>query len=278
MEVLHTIAEARQVRRKLSGSLGFVPTMGYLHEGHLELVRRARAENEHVAVSIFVNPTQFGPSEDLASYPRDTGRDLSLLEKRETDLVFMPEPAEIYPEGFGTWIDVDKVTEPLEGAHRPGHLRGVATVVAKLFNVIEPTRAYFGQKDAQQLIVIKKMVRDLDMNVEIVPVPTVREPDGLAMSSRNVYLDPEERQSALVLYRALSAAHALWETGEKSAEVLRKEMSSLIANEPRASIGYVSVAGADTLEELAYIDRPALVSLAVTIGKTRLIDNTTLET
>ena len=277
MEVLHTIAQARRVRRKLSGSLGFVPTMGYLHEGHLELVRRARAENEHVAVSIFVNPTQFGPSEDLASYPRDTERDLSLLEKRETDLVFMPEPAEIYPEGFGAWIDVDRVTGPLEGAHRPGHFRGMATVVAKLFNVIEPTRAYFGQKDAQQLIVIKKMVRDLDMNLEIVPVPTVREHDGLAMSSRNVYLDPEERQSALVLYRALSAARALWEEGEKSADVLRREMRSLIANEPRASIGYVSVAGADTLEELAEIDRPALVSLAVTIGKTRLIDNTTLE-
>jgi pantoate--beta-alanine ligase len=277
MEVLYTIAQVREVRGTLSGSLGFVPTMGYLHDGHLELVRQARVDNSHVAVSIFVNPTQFESGEDLASYPRNAELDLELLENDGTDLVFMPEPAEVYPHGFGTWVDVEKVTEPLEGAHRPGHFRGVATVVAKLFNIVEPTRAYFGQKDAQQLAVIKKMVRDLDMDIEIVPVPTVREHDGLAMSSRNVHLSAVERESALVLYSALFSARTLWEEGERSADALRKQMTSLIEKEPRASLDYVSVADPDTLEELTEVSRPALVSLAVKIGRTRLIDNITLE-
>ncbi len=257
--------------------IGFVPTMGYLHEGHLELVRRARAENQTVVVSIFVNPTQFGPSEDFATYPRDPERDLAMLEKERTDIVFMPDTEEMYPEGFSSWVEVERVTERLEGAFRPGHFRGVATVVAKLFNIVEPTKAYFGQKDAQQLLVIKKMVADLNMNLEIVAVPTVREPDGLAMSSRNIYLNPEERRAALVLWKALGLAKGLWERGERDAGRIRGEMIALINSEPLAKIDYVSIADPDTLLELDRIDRPALVSMAVRIGRTRLIDNITLE-
>jgi pantoate--beta-alanine ligase len=277
MIVLHSIAEMKEARRKLRGSVGFVPTMGYLHEGHLELARRARAENSHVVVSIFVNPTQFGPKEDYASYPRDTERDLAMLKKGKASIVFMPSAEEMYPAKYCTWVDVEKVTERLEGAIRPGHFRGVATVVAKLFNIVEPTRAYFGQKDAQQLVVIKKMVADLNMNLEVIAVPTVREPDGLAMSSRNVYLNPEERKSALVLYKALTLAQKLWRKGERNANVIRRKMTSLIQSEPRAvKIDYVSIADAETLEELDRIDRPTVVSLAVKIGKPRLIDNTIL--
>jgi len=253
-----------------------VPTMGYLHQGHLELVRRARAENKTVVASIFVNPTQFGPKEDFASYPRDPERDLALLEKEGTDIVFMPGAEEMYPEGFNSWVEVEKVADRLEGALRPGHFRGVATVVCKLFNIVQPHRAYFGQKDAQQLIVIKKMVADLDMDIEVIAVPTVREPDGLAMSSRNTYLDPEERKAALVLWKALSLAQERWQKGERSAERLRQEMTALIQKEPRATIDYVSIADPDSLEELSRIDGAALVSMAVRIGKTRLIDNITL--
>ena len=274
MRVLHSIAEMKEARRRLGGSVGFVPTMGYLHEGHLELARRARAENSHVVVSIFVNPTQFGPKEDYASYPRDTERDLAMLKKERVGIVFMPGAEEMYPPRYSTWVDVEKVTERLEGAIRPGHFRGVATVVAKLFNIVEPTRAYFGQKDAQQLVVIKKMVADLNMNLEVIAVPTIREPDGLAMSSRNVYLDSEERKSALVLYKALTLAHKLWNKGQRNADIIRKEMTALIQSESRADkIDYISIADADTLEELDMIERPAVVSLAVKIGKPRLIDN-----
>jgi len=273
MQVIKTIAEVRELRPKLVGPVGFVPTMGYLHEGHLALVRQARAESSTVVVSIFVNPTQFGPGEDLATYPRNLDRDLELLEQEGTDIVFVPSGEEMYPRGFSTWVDVEKVTECLEGASRPGHFRGVATVVAKLFNIIQPTRAYFGQKDTQQAVVIKKMIADLNMNLEIVVVPTVRESDGLAMSSRNSYLNPEERQSATVLFGALSLARQLWQFGEKDASKIRYEMENLIQKEPLAQIDYVSIADADTLEELDMIDRPALVSLAVRIGKTRLIDN-----
>ncbi len=234
----------------------------------------ARAENRNVVVSIFVNPTQFGPKEDYASYPRDTERDLAMLKREKVGIVFMPGAEEMYPPRYSTWVDVEKVTERLEGAIRPGHFRGVATVVAKLFNIVEPTRAYFGQKDAQQLVVIKKMVADLNMNLEVIAVPTVREPDGLAMSSRNVYLDPEERKSALVLYKALTLAQKLWGKGQRNADIIRKEMTSLIQSEPRAArIDYVSIADAETLEELKNIERPAVVSLAVKIGKPRLIDN-----
>ncbi len=262
---------------KNPSSVGFVPTMGYLHNGHLALVKQARAENSAVVVSIFVNPTQFGPTEDFKTYPRDTERDLAMLQKEKTDIVFMPSPEEMYPERFSSWVDVEKITDRLEGSHRPGHFRGVATVVAKLFNIVEPTRAYFGQKDAQQVLVIQKMVKDLNMNLAIVVSPTVREGDGLAMSSRNIYLNPQERQAATVLFKALTLAQSLWKKGERDAETVRRQMTSLISEEPLAKIEYVSIADAQTLEELPEIDRLALVSLAVKIGKTRLIDNILLE-
>jgi len=276
MKVIETIDEMRQLRLQLAEPVGFVPTMGYLHEGHLSLVRQARRENQSLVVSIFVNPTQFGPQEDFKQYPRDPQRDLALLEKEKTDIVFMPSVAEMYPPQFSSWVEVGKVTERLEGASRPGHFRGVATVVAKLFNIVQPNRAYFGQKDAQQAIVIKKMVADLNMDVEIVILPTVREPDGLAMSSRNTYLNPEERQAAIVVYQALSLAQKLWSQGEKDAEEIRHQMTKLIQKEPLADINYVSVADPQTLEELDKVNPPALVSMAVKIGKTRLIDNIVL--
>ncbi len=266
----------KRLRQQLAKSVGFVPTMGYFHEGHLTLVRQARAENPSVVVSIFVNPTQFGPQEDFNSYPHDTQRDLALLEKEQVDIVFMPSVAEMYPPQFSSWVEVGKVTEKLEGASRPGHFKGVTTVVAKLFNIVQPNRAYFGQKDAQQLVVIKKMVADLDMNLEIVAVPTVREPDGLAMSSRNTYLNPEERKAAVILYQALGLAQKLWSQGEKDAQTIRQQMTDLIQKQPLADIDYVSIADAETLDELDTVKSPALVSLAVRIGKTRLIDNVVL--
>ncbi len=275
MKAITTIAGFREARLA-AGTVGFVPTMGYLHDGHLCLVRRARAENDLCAVSIFVNPTQFGPKEDFARYPRDPDRDLALLENEKTDLVLMPPVEEIYPPGAGTWVDVDGVTARLEGAARPGHFRGVATVVAKLFNIVAPTRAYFGQKDAQQVVVIQKMVRDLNMDLEVVVVPTLREPDGLAMSSRNVYLDPGERRAAVVLWKSLALARGLWEEGERDAGRIRREMTDLIQKEPLARLDYVSIADPATLEELSRIEGPALVSMAVYLGRTRLIDNTTL--
>ena len=277
MKVIEKIDEMKQLRQQLTEPVGFVPTMGYLHEGHLALVKQARAENPWVIVSIFVNPTQFGPREDFKSYPRDTKRDLALLEKEGTDIVFMPSADEMYPPQFNSWVEVEKVTERLEGASRPGHFRGVTTVVAKLFNIIQPTKAYFGQKDAQQAIVIRKMVADLNLNLEIVTIPTVREPDGLAMSSRNTYLNPQQRQAAVVLHQALSLAQQLWLQGEKDAQHLRQEMTALIQKQPLATIDYVSVADADTLDELDTVHPPALVSLAVKIGTTRLIDNIVLE-
>jgi len=250
--------------------------MGYLHEGHMSLVRRARAENLSVFVSIFVNPTQFGPSEDFASYPRDTERDLAMLQKEKVNVVFMPTAEEIYPDGCNSWVEVSGITDRLEGKARPGHFKGVTTVVAKLFNIVEPDKAYFGQKDAQQLAVIRKMVNDLNMNLEIIPVPTAREPDGLAMSSRNVRLNPEERKAAVVLSQALNLARGQWESGQRDASQMRDAMSALIKKEPLASIDYVSVADTQTLAELDMINRTALVSLAVKIGKTRLIDNIVL--
>jgi pantoate--beta-alanine ligase len=277
MQIAKTIADMKALRTKSLGSVGFVPTMGYLHQGHLALVKQSRAENSVVIASIFVNPTQFGPTEDFKSYPRDTERDLAMLRKERTDIVFMPSAEEMYPEGFNSWVEVEKVTDRLEGSYRPGHFKGVATVVAKLFNIVEPARAYFGQKDAQQALVIKKMVADLNMNLEVIVAPTVRESDGLAMSSRNVYLNLQERQAAIVLFKALTLARNRWEQGERNAETVRQEMTSLISQEPLAKIEYVSIADAQTLEELLKIDRPALASLAVRLGKTRLIDNMLLE-
>jgi pantoate--beta-alanine ligase len=273
MKVIETIADLRRLRLKLPEPVGFVPTMGYLHEGHLVLARQAKAENSSVVVSIFVNPTQFGPAEDFNKYPRDPQRDLAMLEKEGVDIVFMPSVAEMYPPNFSSWVDVGKISERLEGASRPGHFRGVATVVAKLFNIVQPDRAYFGQKDAQQLIVIKKMAVEFDMNLEVVAVPTVREPDGLAMSSRNTYLNPEERKAAVVLYQALTLAQKLWSQGEKDAQAIRRQMTELIQKQPLANIEYISIADAETLDELDRVKPPALVSLAVRIGKTRLIDN-----
>lgn len=273
MKVISQIDDFRLARRDTRGEVGFVPTMGYLHEGHLVLVRRARQENDLAVVSIFVNPAQFGPKEDYARYPRDTERDLDLLDKERTDFVFMPSAEDMYPPSCSTWVDVDGVTEKLEGASRPGHFRGVSTVVAKLFNIVEFTRAYFGQKDAQQVVVIKKMVSDLNMNVEVVVVPTVRESDGLAMSSRNVYLEQKERQAALVLWKSLNLAQELRSKGERNADTVRKAMEELISKEPLARIDYVSVANPENLVELTDLNQPALVSMAVYIGKTRLIDN-----
>jgi len=279
MKVVEKIDALKRLRQQLAKPLGFVPTMGYFHEGHLALVRQARAENPSVVVSIFVNPTQFGPQEDFNSYPRDTQRDLALLEKEQVDIVFMPSVAEMYPPQFNSWVEVGKVTERLEGASRPGHFRGVTTVVAKLFNIVQPTKAYFGQKDAQQLVVIKKMVADLNMNLEIVAVPTVREPDGLAMSSRNTYLNPEERKVATVLYQALGLAQKLWSEGKRDNQTIRTQMIILISKEPLATIEYISIANPETLEELepfGSVNSPAIVSLAVRIGSTRLIDNVVL--
>ena len=277
MQVVGPILEIRALRQKLSGTVGFIPTMGYLHEAHLALVKQARAENSAVIVSIYVNPAQFGPGEDFGAYPRDLNRDLELLRGEGVDIVFVPSDDEMYPAEFSSWVDVEKVTERLEGASRPGHFRGVATVVTKLFNIVQPSRAYFGQKDAQQVMVIKRMVADLNMGIEIVVVPTLRESDGLAMSSRNIYLSLKERQAATILFRALTLARQLTQGGEKDAGKIRRQMTSLIQKEPLAQIDYVSIADAETLEELSLLDRPALASLAVRIGKTRLIDNMPLE-
>lgn len=277
MQVVERISALRQVRSELKGSWGLVPTMGYLHDGHIAIVRHARAENDNLGVSIFVNPTQFGPREDLANYPRDLDRDLELLAKEGADVVLAPHVEEIYPPGFQTYVTVEKVSEELEGAARPGHFRGVATVVCKLFNIFQPDRAYFGQKDAQQVAVIKQMVRDLSIPVQVVVVETVREPDGLAMSSRNVYLSPDERKSAGVLYRALCAAREAWLKGERDGQAMKNAMKAVLEKEPLAKVDYVSAADPDTLEEIGRAQDRLLLSMAVRIGKTRLIDNITLE-
>lgn len=276
MRTVTTFTDLRTARLSLDGTVGLVPTMGYLHEGHLSLIRQARQECDSVVVSIFVNPTQFGPQEDLAKYPRDLERDSRLIEPY-TDLLWNPTPEIMYPSGFQTWVDVENMTQPLEGAMRPGHFRGVTTVVAKLFNAIQPHKAYFGQKDAQQAAVIRQMVRDLNFPLEIVVCPIVREADGLAMSSRNVYLDPEQRKAATVLYRALGAAKKAYENGERDADQLRQVMRDILASEPLAKTQYVSCADYETLEELETVDKKALLSMAVFIGKTRLIDNVILE-
>lgn len=276
MRVVETAASLRKARQELSGTVGLVPTMGYLHEGHLALVRAAREECDSVVVSIFVNPAQFGPHEDYAAYPRDMPRDLALLERGGVDVVFAPPLEEMYPAGFGTFVKVEGLTERLEGASRPGYFRGVTTVVGKLLNLIQPDRAYFGRKDAQQLRVVRKMVADLGMPIEIVGVETVREPDGLAMSSRNSRLNPQQRQVATILYRALQLARKLWEEGERDAATIRAHMRELIEGEPLARIDYISIADDESLAEQVVVEPPALVSLAVWIGSVRLIDNISL--
>lgn len=273
MKTVTTISELRTARVALPEPVGLVPTMGYLHEGHISLARRARQECASVVASIFVNPTQFSPTEDLDSYPRDLERDYRLLEEVGVDLVWTPESDVMYPSGFQTWVAVEELTQLLEGASRPTHFRGVTTIVAKLFNGVLPQKAYFGQKDAQQAVVIQRMVTDLNFPIEIVICPIMREPDGLAMSSRNTYLDPDQRQAATVLHRSLNAANAAFQVGERDADALRAIVTETIAAEPLATLEYISCAHPDTLQELQGPVERALFSMAVRMGKTRLIDN-----
>lgn len=276
MIVVDTVERLRAARRNLAEPLGLVPTMGFLHAGHMALVQAARGQNASAAASIFVNPKQFGPNEDFASYPRDLDRDLAMLERAGVDLVFVPSVEEMYPPGFSTVVDVGPIGEILEGARRPGHFRGVATVVTRLFCLFQPRRAYFGQKDAQQCVVVKKLVADLGLALEIVVVPTVRDPDGLALSSRNVYLNPDERVAARVLSASLRLAEERFRNGERDAEALRRLVQDTVGREPLARLDYVSVADAVTLAELEVVDRPALISMAAWVGKARLIDNVLL--
>ena len=276
MFITHTIAETRDRIRQARAegkSIGLVPTMGFFHEGHLSLMRQAREDNDFVVVSLFVNPIQFGPSEDFRDYPRDLDRDARVTEEVGVDLIFNPSVEEMYREGHNTYVAVRKLTEGLCGASRPGHFLGVTTVVLKLLNIIQPDRAYFGQKDYQQLKVIERMVRDLDVPVEIVPMPIIREPDGLAMSSRNSYLNPDERRAALVLSKSLGYGQELLNQGVISGEELRRKVEEFIEKEPLAKIDYVAVVDPEDLDRLVEIEDKALLALAVRIGKTRLIDN-----
>ncbi len=276
MKSVATVAEVRATVgewRKQGQTVALVPTMGYLHEGHASLIRRAKAENDKVVVSVFVNPMQFGPSEDLASYPRDAERDAALCKQMGADLIFRPDPAEMYTPGFCSFVDMNGLTGGLCGKTRPIHFRGVCTVVSKLFNIVRPDRAYFGQKDAQQLAVIRRMEEDLNMGIEIVGCPIVREADGLAMSSRNTYLSTEERQAALVLSRSIRLGEQLVRSGETSARVVAEAMQAELAKEPLARVDYVEIVNARDMRPLDAVERPLLAAMAVYIGKTRLIDN-----
>jgi pantoate--beta-alanine ligase len=273
LRVVRTRSELREALRDVPRPVGLVPTMGWLHDGHRELVGRARAENSTTVVTIFVNPRQFNEAADYTKYPRNEDGDLAILDEEGVDLVFAPGVEEVYPPGFDTTVSVGQLAAPLEGAARPGHFDGVATVVAILFSLVGAERAYFGQKDAQQVMVIRQMARDLAIGTEVIACPTVREPDGLALSSRNVHLSPDERRAAPVLRRALLAARNAWEDGERSGNALRNAMLAELAGEPLAQVEYVSVADATTLAELATVDGRALASLAVRFGATRLIDN-----
>jgi len=279
MQVAKTVREVRawtKLARAEGKTIGFVPTMGYFHEGHLSLMRRAKAECDLCVVSLFVNPTQFGPSEDFQRYPRDFARDAAMAESVGVDLLFAPEVEEMYPEGYQTYVEVTEVTRRLEGAARPVHFRGVATVCTKLFHIVQADRAYFGKKDYQQLKVIQRMVRDLNIPTEIVPCETVREPDGLAMSSRNVYLKPDERQAATVLYRALCAGRDAILAGERDAKKVQALVEQVIATEPLVKTEYVDVADAETLEPLTDLRGEVVISLAARVGVARLIDNITV--
>ena len=276
MNIVKTISEVRkEVKnwRKQGLSVGLVPTMGYLHEGHKSLIDRACKENDKVVVSVFVNPTQFGPGEDLATYPRDIQRDAALCEDAGAALIFNPEPEEMYFDDFHTYVTMESLSDELCGKTRPIHFRGVCTVVSKLFHIVAPDRAYFGQKDAQQLAIIKRMVRDLNFDIEIVGCPIVREADGLAKSSRNTYLNPEERKAALVLSKAVGLGQELIQKGERNADVIVEKMKQLIEEEPLAKIDYVQAVDAISIQPVAEIKGTVLVAMAVYIGKTRLIDN-----
>jgi pantoate--beta-alanine ligase len=276
VRVVHRIDEMQSISEaiRLSGrSVGLVPTMGFFHKGHLELMRVARNLADQVVVSLFVNPTQFGENEDLEAYPRDLEKDLSGAESAGVDILFLPSAEEMYPDGFQTTVHVDRLTRGLCGPFRPGHFDGVATVVAKLFHIVKPHVAVFGQKDYQQLAVVSRLVQDLDMNIEIVGVPTVREPDGLAMSSRNLYLSPEEREAALSLNRGLDLAQRMAAAGERDAHKIRSAVEALIREAPFTRIEYVRLVHPDTLEELKAVDRKVLLAMAVYVGRARLIDN-----
>ncbi|MDD2252000.1 MAG: pantoate--beta-alanine ligase [Dehalococcoidales bacterium] len=272
MIAVSTIEEYKRLLGNLARPIGLVPTMGYLHEGHLSLVRAARADNQTVVASIFVNPAQFGPEEDFERYPRDMTGDSLLLEREGVDVLFTPGATEMYTPDHNTWVRVGTVTERLEGASRPGHFRGVATVVLKLFNIIRPDTAYFGQKDAQQVLVVKKMVRDLNLGIDIKTMPIIRSAEGLALSSRNKYLSPAEKSSALAIFKSLKLAEKLFKEGTRQSDVIKKQVEHVLT-QAGAKIDYISVASPDTLEELETISQGALLSLAVYFGSTRLIDN-----
>lgn len=278
MVVVKNIDEMKKICRELrkEKTIGFVPTMGYLHEGHLSLVRRSKKENDITVVSIFVNPTQFGPNEDYNSYPRNLNRDASLLEKEDVDYVFVPEIEQMYPKDYSTYINEEKLSRHLCGRSRPGHFRGVCTVVTKLFNIVKPNRAYFGQKDAQQFRVIRRMVRDLNMDVEVIECPIVREPDGLAMSSRNIYLSTEERNQALALNRSLKIAENLYRSGEKNTERMKEKIVQYLSSFDKIKIDYVEIVSEETLEPVEKIEGKVIVAIAAWVGKARLIDNTIL--
>lgn len=273
MKVVTHLNELQAARQQLHEPVGLIPTMGYLHEGHISLILAARQDCASVVVSVFVNPSQFGPAWDFSSYPRNLPRDIEMLQGAGVDLLWTPIENEMYPEGYQTWVSVEEVTKPLEGAVRPGHFRGVATIVSKFFNAVHPQLVYFGQKDAQQVVTIRQLARDLNYPIDIVVCPIIREADGLAMSSRNTYLSPAERQAASVLYRALSSAKDAFTNGEHNASELRTRMQEIIAGEALAQVQYVSCADPDALQELQGDVSYALLSLAVSIGKTRLIDN-----
>ena len=280
MKIVETCAEMAALCRTVQRPLGLVPTMGALHDGHLALVRRARADSETMAASIFVNPSQFGPNEDFATYPRSFERDLHLLEENGADLVFAPPPEEVYPDGFDTWIEPGSVAQGMEGAARPGHFRGVATVVAKLFTITRPDRAYFGQKDGQQVAVIRKLNDDLNLGVDVVVMPTIREPDGLALSSRNAYLTPDERETAPAVYRALCAAEDVWRRGERDAHRIQRAANNILGREALIhAVDYISIVDADTMQPVGTIPvgGRVMIAIAVRLGSVRLIDNVVLE-
>ncbi|KLO23607.1 pantoate--beta-alanine ligase [Marinitoga sp. 1155] len=276
MEIINNINKMKNIRNELikkGKTIGFVPTMGYLHKGHLSLVEQARKDNDIVIVSIFVNPTQFGPNEDFDRYPRDMERDMEMLKPFNVDYIFHPSVEEIYPENYSTYVEEIKLTKVLCGKSRPGHFKGVTTIVSKLFNIVRPTRAYFGQKDAQQFRVLRKMVNDLNMDVQMIEMPIIREHDGLAMSSRNIYLSKEERIQALALNKSLKKAKELYENGEKSAKKIKTEMQKIFNEYPLVKVDYIEIVDEYTLENVENISDKVLIAVAAFVGKARLIDN-----